>query len=406
MGDTANWTSLRTRAMGAACTLTVLAAACGGSGSPSEASVDTPTTAAVVQPAPVEDIMPSPTPEPDEPTPAAVAEAPETSAPAADPEATEENEPSDPFAVNARLARTVNLGATLEVERGGTWGLPLDASDYVDIAEQGFTAVRIPIRFSDWAATEPPYLIEEQFFERVDAAVVAAEANGLAAIIDLHHYVEIHQDPEANSARLLGLWRQIAERYRELPTDRVAYEVLNEPNTNLTPALWNPLLAEAVAAIREIDPNRTIIVGPTSWYDNLELGSFELPPDNNLIVSFHYYSPFPFTHQGASWIEDSDRWLGIRWDPSADDAGGTIDAEFEAVAQWAQERGVPVFLGEFGVLDTTDPTDRAAWVRHVRAAAEAEGFSWGFWDWASQRMGVQDEETGAWDKALVAALLG
>jgi len=311
----------------------------------------------------------------------------------------------DPFEVNLLLARTLNLGATLEVAKDETWAQDIGPADFVAIAQQGFTAVRIPIRFSDWAQSEPPYVLDEEIFLRVDAALEAARSNGLTAIIDLHNYEEMSQNPEAHRARLIAMWRQIANRYRDSPTDEVVYELLNEPNSALTSQLWNPILAELVDAVRGEDPRRTIIVGPTDWNDNLALSELILPDDNNLIVTFHYYSPFRFTHQGASWIAGSDAWLGTRFNPELNDAGAIIDAEFADVAQWADQQSVPVFLGEFGVLEFADPADRLAWVRWVREAADQHGFSWGYWDWASPGMGLRNNETNSWDLEAMNALM-
>ena len=43
--------------------------------------------------------------------------------------------------------------------------------------------------------------------------------------------------------------------------------------------------------------------------------TLDVPDDAHLIVTFHYYLPFEFTHQGAEWIGDaSNAWLGTTWD--------------------------------------------------------------------------------------------
>ncbi len=321
----------------------------------------------------------------------------------------------DPWAFNEVLARTINLGGTLELDRDEEpWGPDLDPSDIDDIAARGFTAVRIPINFPSWAGSAGDgYLIDQEIFDRVDVVLEAAAANDLAAIIDVHQFEAINLDPEGNRELLLAVWRQVATRYRDLPLDQVAFEILNEPNTNLTSDKWNPLMAEAIAEVRAIDPLRTLIVGPTNWYDNLSLPSLELPDDGNLIVSFHYYTPFEFTHQGAPWLEGMDEFLGTSWDSSAsipDEASGLtegalIDREFAEVAEWARERNVPIFLGEFGVLDGADADSRVKWVRWVREAADNEGFTWGYWDWAAPGFGLENDETGEWNEGLMQALM-
>ena len=46
------------------------------------------------------------------------------------------------------------------------------------------------------------------------------------------------------------------------------------------------------------------MVGPTSWNSLADLPLLRLPADANLLVTFHYYEPFQFTHQGATWAGD------------------------------------------------------------------------------------------------------
>src|SRR5207245_4202226 len=94
---------------------------------------------------------------------------------------------------------------------------------------------------------EPPHTIDRPFFERVDWAIEQALSRGLAAVINAHHYDEIVQDPDKHEARLVGLWKQIAERYKDKP-DRLVFEFLNEPNEKLTDERSNRLLASLVTA--------------------------------------------------------------------------------------------------------------------------------------------------------------
>ena len=74
-------------------------------------------------------------------------------------------------------------------------------------------------------------------------------------------------------------------------------ELLKEPHSKLTAEKWNRLLAEAIAVVRRTSPTRKIVVGPVGWNSIADLDSLQLPEDDrNLIATFHYYSPLPFTH--------------------------------------------------------------------------------------------------------------
>lgn len=312
----------------------------------------------------------------------------------------------DPWRANERLAQTLNIGAVYEVGRYETWALEFDLDQLDAIASQGFTAIRLPVRWADWASEVPPYDIEEAFFEEIDLVLGRALANDLAVVLDVHHYEALDENPEGERERFLGLWAQIANRYQELPNS-VVFELTNEPHSQLGGDLLNEILSAAVDVIRASNPNRTLMIGPGSWYSPLELDSL-LVPDTNIIVSVHYYDPFPFTHQGAVWVEGSAEWLGTRFDDAQDRP--LIEREFDDVAAWASENDVPIFVGEFGALIEADGTDRAAWTTFIREQSEQHGFSWGYWDWASPGFGLYEMEPGdpgdgTWNEELLAALL-
>ena len=86
----------------------------------------------------------------------------------------------------------------------------------------------------------------------------------------------------------------------ELPST-VRFELLNEPHLRLTGQRWNDLLAEALAVVCDSNPHRDLIVGPAAMNTIAGLADLELPDDDGLIVTIHYYLPLPFTHQGRPW---------------------------------------------------------------------------------------------------------
>src|SRR5262249_43265525 len=145
--------------------------------------------------------------------------------------------PGDPektiFQTCRQLGRGVNLGNALEAPREGAWGFTLKAEYFQRIKQAGFQSVRLPVRWSAHAAAAPPFTIDPTFFKRVDWAIDQALSNGLAAVVNVHHYDEMLRAPDKHLARLKALWQQIAERYRDRP-DRLVFELLNEPNGALT----------------------------------------------------------------------------------------------------------------------------------------------------------------------------
>ena len=153
--------------------------------------------------------------------------------------------------------------------------------------------------------------------------------------------------------------------------------------------------------MRETHPERTVIAGPARRNTIAGLDALELPDDEHLVVTIHYYLPFEFTHQGAAWIDGTDDWLGTTWGEEAERERVRADLAF--AAEWARSRGRELFLGEFGALDTTDPRDRVEWTELVRGEAERLGLAWAYWDF-STGFGAYDLEAGAWLAPLRDAL--
>lgn len=311
--------------------------------------------------------------------------------------------PVDIFAAAKALGRGVNIGNYLEAPRDASWGVTIRDDDFTRIRAAGFDAVRLPVRWSAYAAKESPYTIEPKFFERVDHLLDAATTAGLKVVLNVHHYEELDKDPAGHSDRLLGMWKQIAGRYRSRP-DSVYFELYNEPHDKFDGPTWNQLLARGVAVIRETNPTRPVIVGPISWNNVSALPKLELPSDQRLIVTFHYYSPFEFTHQGATWTDEKVRTIRDREWNGTESELGALRKDFDAAATWAASNRRPIYVGEFGAYEKAPAASRARWTAAVAREAEARGFSWSYWEYSSG-FGAYNPGAGAWREPLLRALV-
>lgn len=303
---------------------------------------------------------------------------------------------------NALIGRGINLGNALEAPNEGDWGVVLQESYFREIKQAGFQSVRIPVRWSAHAQSSSPYTIDRSFFNRVEWAVNQALKNNLTAIVNIHHYKALYQNPQQEEARFLSLWQQIARRFQKFPAQLV-FEILNEPHDRLTPQLWNVLADTALKVIRQSNPKRVVIIGTANWGSLSALNDLQLPQDSLLIFTFHYYSPFHFTHQGAEWVQGSDAWLGTTWNGTPDETQA-IRSDFDRVKNWAESHHVPVFMGEFGAYSKADMDSRVRWTSFVAREAEKRGFSWAYWEFCSG-FGAYDANTNQWRPELLHALI-
>lgn len=121
-------------------------------------------------------------------------------------------------------------------------------------------------------------------------------------------------------------------------------------------------------------------------------------------MTFHYYEPFHFTHQGADWVgEESKQWLGTTWD-ATDEEEAAITRAFDQVGEWAARRHFRVLLGEFGAYSMAPMDSRVRWTAFVREQAEAHGFAWSYWEFGSG-FGIYDPEAKVWREDLLKALI-
>jgi endoglucanase len=311
---------------------------------------------------------------------------------------------ADAFEINRILGKGINLGNGLEAPTEGAWGFVIHENYIEEIKQAGFESVRVPIRWNAHAMENPPYTINESFFNRVDEVINWSLDRGLAVMINIHHYNELMENPQQHKERFLSLWKQIAPRYKDYP-EQLVFEILNEPHDNLTANLWNSYMVEALDIIRQSNPRRVVALGTAPWGGFGGLQNLNLPEnDRQLIATVHYYNPFQFTHQGASWAGDhTDEWLGTTWE-SSDEEMAEVDADFDTVLEWAETHNRPIHLGEFGAFSTADDESRERWTSYIREASELRDFSWAYWEFGSG-FGAYDTGSEQWRDYLLRALV-
>ena len=308
----------------------------------------------------------------------------------------------DAHAINKVLGRGINFGNGLDAPSEGAWGFTLRAEYFPAIAKAGFDSVRIPVRWSthlqaDGATIEPAY------FARVDWAIEQALTSGLAVVLNIHHDEAATNEPEKFIPRAAGFWRQIATRYQGY-SDRLVFELLNEPNGAMTDAKWQASFPALLAAVRSSNPKRAVIVGPGHWNGIESLAALNLPAaDRNLIVTFHYYSPFEFTHQDADWVEGSGKWRGTTW-TGTDAQLAAVRRDLAKAATWGKEHDRPLYLGEFGAYERAETASRVAWTAAIAREAEALQIAWCYWEFGSG-FGAFDPQANTWRRPILDALI-
>ena len=286
-----------------------------------------------------------------------------------------------------------------------------DAVDIALMAKLGFDNVRLSI--DPTPLEQPPYNHEgfnADFLGRLDRAVDAMLANGLAVQIDIHPespYKQQVKNSNEGVERFAMLWRRLAAHYASRDQAKIFFEIMNEPEVN-DPYRWAGIQAAAAAAIREVAPKNTLIATGPNYSGIADLLTQHPLPDGNVIYTFHFYEPHEFTHQGASWGQpwwifthgipypatESSMAESVKQVPDMADRfqferywldhwdAHRIRLQIDEAAAWGKTYKVPLICNEFGAYrHVTDPASRMNWIHDVRTALEADTIGWTMWDY-------------------------
>ena len=300
----------------------------------------------------------------------------------------------------ARMGAGVNvLGYDPYWKAGGQGNYK--AEHFKAIREAGFGTVRVVLftfpHLDDDGVLDPAWLT------KLDWVVETGLAHGLTVILDVHDFDACAKDIATCAPRLEKVWTQLATRHAAQPNGLV-FELLNEPHGQLDAEAWNSLFPRLLRVVRASNPSRNVIIGPTGWNGFRHLDALVLPEDDrHIIATFHYYEPFDFTHQGASWVEE--QFTRIRDLPfGTPQQVAQIGKDFDVVQAWSRKHDRPILLGEFGAYDRAPMDSRVRWTDAVARAAEERGFAFAYWQFSSDFL-LWDFSRQAWVEPILRAVL-
>ncbi len=342
-------------------------------------------------------------------------------------EATRNSSPQSavPASRLARLRRGINLSHWFAQSADYSKAhleLHTTAEDLALIRSIGFDHVRLTIEPAPLFNGEDPSRLKAGYLKYLDNALDLILARGLAVIVDIHPSDEFKVRLNSNDRQIEAFarfWLTLSQHLSARDPERVFLEVINEPMVE-DGYRWLGMQGKLISAVRLGAPQHTIIASGHRWSGIAEL-LFMLPyADRNIIYNFHFYEPFAFTHQGASWaggnltfyknipypsnlesvskvlntIQDEPaRYNLLRYGEEGWNAA-RIDREIGVAAAWAAKYEVPLTCNEFGTFrNFAPPADRALWIRDLRTALEKYRIGWTMWDYAGG-FGVVNKQNG------------
>lgn len=336
------------------------------------------------------------------------------------------------------LKQGINIGGYLSQcdHRKEHYASFFGEEDVRRISEWGFDHFRLPFDYSVVQGEDGAVIPEG--IELLRQNVLWGQKYGLNVILDLHkasgYDFNFAGDLSKNNLftnevlveKFLSLWRLIAKEFGGYKN--VIFELLNEVVETEIASGWNKLIARAVAAIREIAPSTPIIYGGIFWNSAGMLKLLDPPASDNIIFTFHLYEPLLFTHQKAHWVpnitmddveypgtighyRELSEKMGMQGSVVMRAKAATMGPEFireiviEAV-EAARSAGVPLYCGEFGVIDSAPVPDTLRWFADAVSVFREYGIGHAMWTYKLMDFGLIDEHYAPIREDMIRILTG
>lgn len=284
----------------------------------------------------------------------------------------------------------------------------------------GLTYTRLPVVLSMFFDNNNPGVLKTDSLAALDAIISLHIKTGLGITLSpFNHPSSLYSEPVV-LAKFVAFFKAFATYISRSDPEKVFLEVMNEPNAE-TPQTWDRVQAELIKAIRFGAPHHTIIASSNvsatanDWNNVRSLPLTRIVADKNVVYNFHFYDPFVFTHQGASWgwratqfmknipypsnsakvtpllnkIQDIEAKKAVEHYAQQQWNRERLITLLTPVADWAKTNKVAVICNEFGAIPWTVPrSSLLRYLKDVRQVLESLGIGWGQWF----ELDVHDEE--------------
>lgn len=275
------------------------------------------------------------------------------------------------------------------------------------IASAGFDHFRLPVDEEQlWDSAGKRY---DDAFKLLENALTWANQAGLRVVLDLHilrsHHFNAAEKPlwtqPAAQDKFIALWKDMSAAVKKFPNNMLAYEFMNEPVAD-DAEQWNKLLNRVADSIRSWEAERVLVIGSNRWQSAKTFDELRVPAnDKNIILSFHFYEPFHLTHYKASWTPLRD-FNGTVQYPGQIVVNGskpdeqkvynldTLEQMMAKPIHLADSLGLPLYCGEFGVIDGSPEASKIAWYKDMVAIFEKHNIAYANWNFKAGSFGIVD----------------
>jgi endoglucanase len=379
--------------------------------------------------------------------------------------------PNSTLSIVPTLRRGINIGDYLAYPSGEPWPIfrgPRTSTTDDELRRlkaAGFDFVRLAVEPSPMLDRSPAEI--QQIEARLTSFVKRITATGMRVMISgwaRHESTPRWRAPDIVAStesesyrRYLSFLKRVIVLLKDVPQDQWVLQPMNEPQAvckRTDGPDWTVIQQDVYRQLRAFAPTLTLVITPGCWskieaLEHLDMSGY----DGRTLVDVHYYDPWEFTHQSATWTADWIKHLaGLSFPPSRTNAQAATDAsarlfvkregvggpaafketlrridgyvkenfgperivsDFAKLRAWADKHGVGpgrIIIGEFGAYrqpaeaKAPDDGSRGRWLETVRTTAERQGFGWALFAYHSDFGLIADEDKATWDPTIPPAL--
>ncbi len=304
-------------------------------------------------------------------------------------------------------------------------------NDIIRLSEWGADHVRLPF-ISD--IVEKDGEINEEYIFFVDRCIDWCEKYHMGVLLDLHEieghgYLPNDEVPPVLydlriQEKCIFIWRTLAQRYLKRKKPAIVFELLNEVHDPES-YNWIKLYKRLVYEIRQIDPERMIMIGTNEANSPFRFVELDVLDDPNIVYNFHFYDPVVFTHQLAGFSEEQmaygkkihypgkipdfidflkghkqwvDRYTHTEWNDRVDH--DIMMKYLKNVISFQKHTDREIYCGEYGVVDQADISDRIAWLTDLQDFLTEHHIGRAYWNYKEMDFGIVDAEGNEYNETL------
>jgi endoglucanase len=277
-------------------------------------------------------------------------------------------------------------------------GHPYRESDFQWMQGWGFNFARLPLSYWQWSSPKDWMVIDPEALKPLDRAVELGRQYGVHVCLGFHRIpgycvngrelepYQLFDSPRDSMERALAAavhhWTYFAERYKDVPSSRLSFDLMNEPPFMPDQSRYVEICRALITGIRGASPDRLIFANGADIGQTPVIGLI----DEGIVQSTHDYQPKMISHYKANWVPAAEfESLATPTWPMLDKHGVLWNKEKlreVEITKWKPltDAGAPVHVGEWGCLNHTPHEVCLAWMADQLSLWKEAGWGWSMWN--------------------------